>query len=154
MMRRDRSGCQAGPRPIIFNQIDDPAAPTASSRNAAGTGMMRATITDIARTPGVSTATVDRVLNERPGVRARTRERVLSVARTVGYLGEEEPAAVPAEVVPLDFILQGGPNTFMGVLAGHLEATGAATGPEVAIRVHMVDGFSPEALAGALLELA
>ena len=116
--------------------------------------MMRATITDIARQAGVSTATVDRVLNERPGVRARTRERVLSAARTVGYLGEDEPSAVPAEVVPLDFILQGGPNTFMGLLAGHLEATAAARGPEVVIRVHMVDGFSPEALAGTLHALA
>jgi LacI family transcriptional regulator len=154
MMRQDRTGCQAAPRPIIFNQIDGPAAPTASSRNAAGTGMMRATITDIARQAGVSTATVDRVLNERPGVRARTRERVLSVARTVGYLGEDEPSAVPAEIVPLDFILQGGPNTFMGLLAGHLEATGAARGVEVAVRVHMVDGFSPEALAGTLHALA
>src|SRR3954464_1690494 len=154
MMRRDRSGCQAGPRPIIFNQIDGPVATTASSRSAAGTGMMRATITDIARQAGVSTATVDRVLNERPGVRARTRERVLSAARTVGYLGEDEPAAAPAEVMSLDFILQGGPNTFMGMLASHLGATAAARGPEIVIRVHMVDGFSPETLAGTLHALA
>jgi LacI family transcriptional regulator len=116
--------------------------------------MMRATITDIAREAGVSTATVDRVLNERPGVRARTRERVLTAARAVGYLGEERPSPTPPEAVPLDFILQGGPNTFMGLLAGHLAATGAARGPEVAVRVHMVDGFSPEALAGTLHELA
>src|SRR4051794_15124387 len=154
MMRRDRSGCQAEPQPIISNQIDGPVATTASSRKAAGKGMMRATITDIARRAGVSTATVDRVLNERPGVRARTRERVLSVARTVGYLGEDEPAAVPPEVVLLDFILQGGPNTFMGLLASHLEATGTARDAEIAIRVHMVDGFSPEALAGTLHALA
>src|SRR3954467_5641562 len=117
MMRRDRSDCQAGPRPIIFNQIDGPAAPTASSRGAAGKGMMRATITDIARQAGVSTATVDRVLNEHPRVRARTRERVLSVARTVGDLGEEEPSAVPADVVPLDFILRGGAISRMGLPA-------------------------------------
>src|SRR5437764_5603589 len=116
--------------------------------------MMRATITDIARQAGVSTATVDRVLNERPGVRARTRERVLSAARTVGYLGEDEPSAIPADVVPLDFILQGGPNTFMGLLASHLKSTAAARAPEVVVRVHMVDGFSPEALAGTLHALA
>ncbi|TIT97146.1 MAG: LacI family transcriptional regulator, partial [Mesorhizobium sp.] len=35
---------------------------------------MRSTLTDIAREAGVSPATVDRVLNNRPGVRARTRE--------------------------------------------------------------------------------
>ena len=37
---------------------------------------MRLTIADIARAAGVSTATVDRVLNERAGVHARTRQRV------------------------------------------------------------------------------
>jgi LacI family transcriptional regulator len=115
---------------------------------------MRATITDIARQAGVSTATVDRVLNERPGVRARTRERVLSAARTVGYLNDEEPPATPQEPIPLDFILQGGPNTFMGLLASYLEAAGAVRAGEVLVRVHMVDGFSPEALAGTLHALA
>ena len=35
------------------------------------------TITEIARASGCSTATVDRVLNERPGVREVTRKRVL-----------------------------------------------------------------------------
>ncbi len=45
----------------------------------------RATIVDIARRADVSTATVDRVLNNREGVKAPTRERVLRVASTLGY---------------------------------------------------------------------
>ena len=40
-----------------------------------------ATIADIARQAGVGTATVDRVLNRRPGVNAETVQRVLQVAR-------------------------------------------------------------------------
>lgn len=116
---------------------------------------MRSTITDIAREAGVSTATVDRVLNARSGVRARTRERVLSAARQAGYLAEAAPSwGRPAEPVPLDFVLQGGTNTFMGMLAGQLEAAGAARAAEAAVRVHLVDGFSPAALADALRALA
>jgi LacI family transcriptional regulator len=117
---------------------------------------MRATITDIAREAGVSTATVDRVLNDRSGVRTRTRDRVLSAARQVGYLadGGSPSAGMPAEPAPLDFVLQGGTNTFMGLLAGHLQAVGVARAAEAAVRVHLVDGFSPAALADVLRALA
>ena len=40
-----------------------------------------ATIADIAARAGVGTATVDRVLNKRPGVNADTVQRVLQVCR-------------------------------------------------------------------------
>jgi LacI family transcriptional regulator len=117
---------------------------------------MRATIADIAKEAGVSTATVDRVLNDRSGVRARTRDRVLSAARQVGYLLDGVPAdrSPPGTPVPLDFMLQGGTNTFMAMLAGHLEAVGAERAAEVVVRVHLVDGFRPSALAEALHALA
>src|SRR5207245_11256384 len=45
---------------------------------------VRSTLTDIAREAGVSPATVDRVLNNRPGVRARTREIVIELAQRLG----------------------------------------------------------------------
>jgi len=38
--------------------------------------LARTTLHDVARTAGVSLATVDRVLNRRPGVHAETAERV------------------------------------------------------------------------------
>jgi LacI family transcriptional regulator len=44
-----------------------------------------ATIKDIARKAGVSYATVSRALNGKYGVKATTRERVLSIARRLGY---------------------------------------------------------------------
>ena len=43
-----------------------------------------ATIADIARQAGVGTATVDRVLNRRPGVNAETVQRVLQVVAELG----------------------------------------------------------------------
>ena len=46
--------------------------------------MSTATIADIARQAGVGTATVDRVLNKRPGVNAETVQRVLQVVAALG----------------------------------------------------------------------
>lgn len=111
---------------------------------------MRQTIADIARSAQVSTATVDRVLNGRAGVRLPTRERVLAAARASGYLPAPGPST-EAPPVRLDFILQSGPNTFMDLLAGHLELACAARG--AALRLHRIDGFSPDALATVLREL-
>ncbi len=46
--------------------------------------MSTATIADIARQAGVGTATVDRVLNRRPGVNADTVQRVMQVVAELG----------------------------------------------------------------------
>src|SRR5213595_3689262 len=51
----------------------------------------RPTIRDVAERAGVSIATVSRVLNDRADVSVETRERVRSVARSVGY--SADPAA-------------------------------------------------------------
>lgn len=47
----------------------------------------RPTIADLARAAGVSTATVDRVLNDRPNVREETLRRVHEAAEQIGYHG-------------------------------------------------------------------
>ena len=49
-----------------------------------------ARVADIARAAGVSTATVDRVLNGRAGVRAATAQRVLKAAAALDYLPEAD----------------------------------------------------------------
>lgn len=48
--------------------------------------MPRPTVHDIAKNAGVSLATVDRVLNNRPGVRAKTIDRVNEVINQLGYV--------------------------------------------------------------------
>ncbi|MGL5011699.1 MAG: LacI family DNA-binding transcriptional regulator [Paracoccaceae bacterium] len=48
--------------------------------------MVRPTVNDIAREAGVSLATVDRVLNARPGVRAKTIHAVNEAIRSLGYV--------------------------------------------------------------------
>ena len=65
---------------------------------------MRSTLTDIAREAGVSPATVDRVLNNRAGVRARTREVVLETAQRLGYIAENSNSPVPRTALPGDVI--------------------------------------------------
>jgi LacI family transcriptional regulator len=116
----------------------------------------RVTLEDVARDSGLSVATVDRVINERPGVRERTRSRVLDVACRLGYIAgaAEEVAKItrPLPLVSLDFVLPNGTNTFILNLAEQLEMF-AARRPDLRLRLHMIEGFNPAALAAKLAEL-
>lgn len=55
-------------------------------QSTTGDGQRRATVTDVARRAGVSTATVSRVLNRNYPVAEATRERVESAMRELGYV--------------------------------------------------------------------
>jgi LacI family transcriptional regulator len=115
--------------------------------------MMRLTIADIARAAGVSTATVDRVLNERLGVHSRTRRRVLSVARGLGYLAPDASVNAPA-ALGIACIIPGGTNTFFNVLSDHVQEIAQRRAAEARIHVHRMEAFQPAALAAGLRELA
>lgn len=110
---------------------------------------LRSTLTDIARESGVSTATVDRVLNNRPGVKERTRVIVMDAANRLGYFSA--PAAQDAQL-RLDFVLPEGTNSFILNLKGELERQ-LATMPDVDARVHTIEGFNADVLAAKLTEL-
>lgn len=112
--------------------------------------MARATITTIAEAAGVSTATVDRVLNGRDGVRRQTRDHVLAIARKLGHgaeLGQSENTAMR-----LDFVLPAGDNSFMVLLRQHLQAE-AQCRPDIQARLHLVEGFNADKLAAQLYQL-
>ena len=113
---------------------------------------MRPTLTDVARVAGVSSATVDRVLNGRAGVRARTRDRVLAAARQLDYV--EAPADRPAaDRIPVDLLLPAGSNSFMQQLGAEL-VTQARSRGDLLARLHLVEGFNPDTLAQSLRALA
>lgn len=112
---------------------------------------MRFTLTDIAREAGVSSATVDRVLNNRSGVKDRTRQLVIDTAQRLGYIGGL-PAVSPSRPVQLDFVLPAGTNAFIGNLRKQLEIQAAAR-DDLAISIHAIDGFNPDRLASALNDL-
>lgn len=110
---------------------------------------MRSTLTDIARDSGVSTATVDRVLNNRAGVSSRTRTIVMETAARLGYFGQTESAV---ERIRLDFVLPEGTNTFIANLKAQLERQ-CASQDGIDYQIHSVEGFNPLSLAQKLAAL-
>ena len=114
--------------------------------------MDRPRIPDIARLAGVSTATVDRVLNKRAGVKSTTQRRVIQAAAELDYLPvevlQETLRPRPLEVV---FLLPQGTNRFLQMLGEVIRYAGAEFAPfNVRCRRVFVEGFNPQALARAL----
>ncbi|WP_309085509.1 LacI family DNA-binding transcriptional regulator [Chelativorans sp.] len=113
---------------------------------------MRSTLQDIAREAGVSSATVDRVLNNRAGVRHRTKEVVLETARRLGYIAETAGGVPVGATVRLTFVLPAGTNTFIKDLHHQIELQ-AGSRQDLEVRVETIEGFNPDSLARALHEL-
>lgn len=117
---------------------------------------MRPTVHDIAETAGVSLATVDRVLNRRPGVRAATRERVEAAIRKIGFVRDMAAANLAkGRTYPLVFVLPRGQNSFMEGLKFEVEHAIARSGHErTSITIKDVPRFDGPSLAAALDKLA
>ena len=107
-----------------------------------------ATVVDVARLAGVSTATVDRVLNQRPGVRPVTAERVLKAALDLGYVQDGALPAGALKPLRLAFLLPAGGNRFLNRL-GRLviESQERLASFNLRARVDFIDSFNPELLA-------
>ena len=113
----------------------------------------RATIINIAAAADVSTATVDRVINGRGGVKSRTRDRVMEVAERLGYIVSAGSEGRTLPPVRIDFILPGGTNTFINNLAERIAEIGASRAQEATIKIHRIEGFIAESLAEYLANL-
>ena len=114
----------------------------------------RATLQDVAREANVSSATVDRVLNGRDGVRARTREVVLQTARRLGYISDTNAPESPNPSAPIQlaFLLPAGTNAFINALHQQIEAQ-AASRPDLSVKITRIEGFNPQTVAAHLLAL-
>lgn len=110
-------------------------------------------ITEVARQAGVSTATVDRVLHHRPGVRPATVQAVLKAAADLGYLPQDDLyKALRAEPMRLAFLLPAGTNRFLNMLGDSVGTAHEQFEPfNVQCRSRFVEGFNPQRLADALL---
>ena len=117
--------------------------------------MRRVTIHDVADKAGVSLATVDRVLNNRPGVRKVTIERVQAAVRDLNY----EPDAFAAGLAKrrnyrLHFLIPNGPNAFMEDLSR--EARDYASNlmrERVNVHIEPIDAFDAHRVTGTLAVL-
>jgi LacI family transcriptional regulator len=110
------------------------------------------TLKDIAREAGVSLATVDRVLHERPGVRPGTVKRVKdTIARH-----EFRPFAAAADLARgrtnrFAVVITVGSNLFMQQILSHLrEMNGWLSARRSVVEVITTDVFNPEVLARTL----
>ncbi len=117
---------------------------------------MKPTVHDIARSAGVSLATVDRVLNARPGVREGTRVRVEEAIATLGYVRDVAAANLAkSRVYPFVFILPVNENPFMLGLRREVEEAIARSGAErTRIEVIDVPALESAALVAALDKVA
>jgi LacI family transcriptional regulator len=113
---------------------------------------MRPTVHDIAAKAGVSLATVDRVLNDRPGVRGVTRAKVEAAIAALGYVRDVAAANLAkSRVYPLVFILPEGDNPFMRGLEAEVRRAGLHSAAErTQLSVMTVPAFDGAALARAI----
>lgn len=117
--------------------------------------MGKPTVHDIAKEAGVSLATVDRVLNARPGVREQTVKRVHEAVERLGYVRDTYAANLARKrQYRFAFVLPEGPNQFVGTLkAAIVEAAAAQLADRTTVKVVPVPVNDPHAVVRALYSL-
>jgi LacI family transcriptional regulator len=112
----------------------------------------RATVHDVAREAGVSLATVDRVLNARPGVRPATAEKVADAIRALDFRRDLSASLLArARDLRILFLIPDGRNEFMLNLEAAIarRVRGART-ERMTLEVREVRALDASALARAL----
>ncbi|MCH2168885.1 MAG: LacI family DNA-binding transcriptional regulator [Oceanicola sp.] len=117
--------------------------------------MGRPTVHDIAKEAGVSLATVDRVLNARPGVREKTIAKVTKAVESLGYVRDTYAANLARQrQYRFAFVLPEGSSQFANSLKAALQE---AYSSNVADRTHLtivrVPPQDPHAIVRALKSL-
>ncbi|MDT8854031.1 LacI family DNA-binding transcriptional regulator [Paracoccaceae bacterium Fryx2] len=117
---------------------------------------MRPTVNDIAREAGVSLATVDRVLNARPGVRDKTIRAVQDAIARLGYVRDVAAANLARQrTYRLAFVLPDTESQFVGTLVSALHAARPmAASLRSEVQLCRFPAEDPHALAHLLAELA
>src|SRR5688572_13619486 len=111
------------------------------------------TIADIARQAGVGTATVDRVLNKRPGVNAETVQRVMQV---VAALGSPPLRGRPrkGDNFRFAFVLPGEATPFVELVDRQIaQAAGEFRHQHITEVTHRVDSADAAQFAAGLAQL-
>ncbi len=116
---------------------------------------MRPTVNDIAREAGVSLATVDRVLNDRPGVRAKTIQAVQDAISRIGYVRDVAAANLARQRdYRLAFVLPDTDSQFTGTILDALdEVDRLSVSARTDLLLYRFPAEDPHALAGLLARL-
>jgi LacI family transcriptional regulator len=119
---------------------------------AVGNVLNRVTLEDVAREACVSVATVDRVINRRPGVRRQTVDRVEAVVQKLNYRPDPVAARLARnKAAQFGFVLPNGNNTFFDLVAEQVTLTADWMAAQRAyIETHRVDVFDPDVLTRSL----
>lgn len=119
---------------------------------APATQSPKPTVNDIARVAGVSLATVDRVLNDRPGVRGATIDKVNEAIVALGYVRDTAAANLARRrQYRLAFVLPDGANEFVAALEDAIAAQAAQLAHErTTLRRLAVPPFDPRAVCEML----
>lgn len=117
--------------------------------------LSKPTINDIARVASVSLATVDRVLNLRPGVRAATVTRVNAAIAELGYVRDAAAASLArGRVYTFAFILPSSDNEFIAALEDQIAQLSHRLRHErTRVNAVRVAAFDPVALAEAIRQI-
>ncbi|WP_297111010.1 LacI family DNA-binding transcriptional regulator [uncultured Devosia sp.] len=120
--------------------------------------MPKITIAQLAREAGVSTATVDRVINGRHQVRADTAQKVEQAARRLGYHGLNSISSRVDAVRPelhFGFILQKGRHAFYQHFVQEIgEAMASCTTHRISTSIKFAETTQPGELADLIRSLA
>jgi LacI family transcriptional regulator len=114
----------------------------------------RTRLADIVRHTGLSRSTVDRVLNDRPGVKSGTKQRVAQALRELGYSPYALSAWHSGATRSVDVILPEGTNPFFAELRSAfdrvmLEMSAAG----VDVHVCGMNPYAPQTAVDALLKV-
>ncbi len=114
-----------------------------------------ARITDVARLAAVSTATVDRVLHQRTGVRPVTAQRVLKAASELAYLpAGDMHKYLSHKRLNVVFLLPVNNASFVRLLGDTVDFSKEHWAPfNVKCQVVWIESFNPEVLARSLLRV-
>lgn len=108
------------------------------------------TLKDIAKLAGVGTATVERVINGRGGVRPDTAEKIIRAVRTLDY--PKRLAERHRGVLRIDVILVRPESTFFERLNRALGRIAATLDPAITVHRTFMDEAKPELIAARLAD--
>jgi LacI family transcriptional regulator len=114
-----------------------------------GESSPKPTVNDIARVAGVSLATVDRVLNSRPGVREVTIERVNHAIQELDYVRDTAAANLArGRTYDFLFVLPASDNEFITSMERQInEFSKSLAADRTTLNILKVEAFDPKAMA-------